>query len=189
LTLALGAVASTLETKARWAYSEIMSSRTGERYQNHTPLAPVAQLALAGTPFEDLPPDCHQILGDAVTATRTRLIRLMEQHRRFVLKHWSKHELANSYADAYFNTPRREIPLRFGDFLRWPRGTGPDGRPAMDDPRIVADGIAPGTVPFTDAAPIAVGSGGDLIVDGYLRCILFMRDAPASARLPVWVGT
>lgn len=113
---------------------------------------------------------------------------LMDQHWTFLLTTWTKGQLGEAYVDKFFYTPYRDLPLRFLDFLVWPRNTGPGGTHNPTDPRVAADGVPPGTPTLTDAAPIAVGPTGNFIVEGHLRCTLFMRDAPASATLPIWVG-
>jgi hypothetical protein len=188
LALATGRIASTLEIKARWIYSELVSSRLGEMHRAYPPLAEVSQLALAGVPFDDVPEAHHQALADAAALSHPMYMTLVNQHEKYVLTGWGKQQLAAAYVDKFFNTPRRNVPLRFRDFLIWSRNTGEGGTPNPMDPRVAADAIPPGTPPMTDAAPIVVGVGGNMIVDGYLRCTLFMRDAPANATLPVWVG-
>lgn len=188
MPLVPGRIASNLEIKARWAYSEILSSRFGNIYRDQAHLADVVGLALDRVPFEDLHVIHYQVLAEAVSFSRGGYMQLLDQHRSFLLNTWGKEQLAEAYVDKFFYTPYRDLPLRFRDFLLWPRNTGPGGTHNPNDPRVVADGLPAGTPPLTDAAPIAVGPAGDFIVEGCLRCILFMRDAPASATLPVWVG-
>lgn len=188
LALLAGRIASTLEIKARWIYSEIVSSRLGEMHRAYPPLAEVSELALADVPFEEVPEPYHQALADAAALSHPMYMQLINQHQKFVLTNWGKPQLGLAYVDKFFNTPRRDLPLRFNDFMVWSRNTGPGGTRNPMDPRLAADTIPPGTPPKTDAAPIVVGPGSNMIIDGYLRCTLFMRDAPASAKLPVWVG-
>lgn len=188
MPLVPGRIASNLEIKARWAYSEIVSSRIGKMYQDHAPLADVVRLALDEVAFENLPAFHHQVLADAASVSHAGSMPLLDQHRSFLLSAWSKAQLAEAFVDRFFNTPRCDAPLRFRDYMIWPRNTGPGGTYNPTDPRVAADRVPRGTPPITDAAPIAVGAGGNFIVEGHLRCTLFMRDAPAPETLPVWVG-
>lgn len=155
-------------------------------YQQYPPLAEVSRLALDAVPFDDLPMEHHPVLAVAISISRGGYMPLLGQHATFVLRQWSKGELAGAFADKHFNTPQRADPLPFSDFLSWPRNTGPNGETVSSDPRVVADSLPLGTAPSTPEAPVAVA--GNRIVDGYLRCILFYRDAAPSATLPIWVG-
>ncbi len=185
MALVPGQRATNLEIIARWAYSELFSSRVGADFQRF--FGDFTVVATHGPPFETLDPAHHEILANALRISRAALLSELEQHDGFSLQLWSKQRLCQCSALQYFNTPARARPLPFTDFLERQSNTGSDGAPDKLDPRTAADTVPPGSLRSTEA-PIAVGTFPHMLVDGYLRSIVFMRDAPADALLPVWVG-
>lgn len=180
-----GYMASSIEIKARWAYSELTSSRIAWLYRKHD-LDGLDEMAADGVDFEQLNSGHRQRLVGLLHAVRPDLPTSVDTHHGYVLDTWSKGRLCQAFAIAHFNTPLRKTYLPFFDFLNRARDTGPGGTPEAGDPRVAADAIAGSTVPEWGA--IAVFDFPNLLIDGYLRAVLFMRDAPDSATLPVWVG-
>lgn len=185
MDLVPGQKASNLEIMARWAYSELFSSRLGADFQRL--FGDFSVVATGGPPFETLERGHHELLAGTLRISRGVLLVEVERHHGFVLQLWSKGRLCQCNALQFFNTPARARPMPFYDFLNWARNTGPDGKPDPNDPRTVADTIPLGSFKITEA-PIAVGEFPNMLIDGYLRSVVFMRDAPADAMLPVWVG-
>jgi len=185
LPLVHGHMASSIEVKARWAYSELTSSRVSWLYRQHD-LDGLDDMAAAGVDFERMSKKHRQRLVDLLHAVRPGLPALVDTHHGYVLDSWSKGRLCQAFAIAHFNTPLRETYLPFFDFLNRARDTGAGGTQETSDPRVAADKVTDSTMPEWGA--IAVFDFPNLLVDGYLRAVLFMRDAPNSATLPVWVG-
>lgn len=185
MPLVPGYMASSIEVKARWAYSELTSSRAASAYRHHE-LDGLDRMAATGVAFEQLSPGQRQKLVGLLHLVRTQLPDTADMHHTYVLDAWSKGRLCQAFAISHFNTPSRIGHLPFLDFLNRARDTGPDGAPDDSDPRVVADQVRSSTAPEWGA--IAVSEFPNLLIDGYLRAILFMRDAPDAATLPVWVG-
>ncbi len=188
MALAVGRIAPQQEVLARWAYSEIVSPRVGGLYHQRAELAGATELALGGIPFDQIPRDHHPDLAAAATFIRATYSAIITQHPRFLLAEWDKEKVGAVFVDKWFNTPHRDIPMKFRDFVRWNRNVSIDGSLHPPDPRIAADAIPRGTPPLTEEAPIVTGVAPGFLVDGYLRCLLFLRDAPETAKLPMWVG-
>lgn len=112
----------------------------------------------------------------------------VDRHETFVLEEWSKGRLCMCYALSHFNTPARARQMHYYDFLEWPREVLPNGAPDDLDPRIHAATIRRDPERKFGEAAIAVAGYPNILVDGYLRSILFMRDAPITTRFPIWVG-
>lgn len=179
----LGAIASPLEIKARWAYSELRSPRAGSHY----PAAQIGELreqSVSGVPFAQLAPWQWEKLAQALLVVRGADYMVpLDRHDHFCLEPWSKGRLCQSFVVAQFNLPQRNSFLPYYDFLNM--------APADDDaldPRSELRRLPPGGMGPLREAPIAVEQFPCVLIDGYLRSLVFMRDAPATAVLPVWVG-
>jgi hypothetical protein len=178
-------MASSVEVKARWAYSELSSSRAGAVYRRYE-LDGLDRMAAQSVGFDQLGRAQRMRLANVLDAVRTQLAEMADMHHSYVLDAWSKGRLAQAFAVSHFNTPSRIGHLPFLDFLNRAPEAGPDGAPDGGDPRVVADRVTDSAMPEWGA--IAVSDFPNLLIDGYLRAVLFMRHAPDSATLPVWVG-
>lgn len=184
----LGTIASPLEIKARWAYSELRSPRAGSHYPDAL-IRDLRAQALSGAPFSQVAPSHWEKLAEAIaTARGASYLLAVDRHKHFRLEPWSKGRLCQSFVVAQFNPPDRKLFLAYYDFLIAPPGLTDDGRPDELDPRAELRRLPPGGLGPLREAAVAVEDFPSLLIDGYLRSLVFMRDAPATAKLPVWVG-
>jgi hypothetical protein len=170
-------VATVDEMKSRWVYSELGSPRWGEAYaqlRGHTPLLEKATLHV---PFSSLgDEEREQLLEYAPRSSRRGLMGRLGNHASYRLERWTKTQIR-----ALHTTPHHgSIP--FDDFL----AGGPKPGEEPTDAREAAKAL--GYHPDKWEAAIVVGKRGDyMLLDGYTRAVAYMRAAPSSAKLAVWV--
>jgi hypothetical protein len=173
----VGDVARVDEMKSRWVYSELGSPRWGEAYaqlRGHTPLLEKATLHV---PFSSLTADeREQLLEYAPSSSRRGLMGRLSNHPSYRLERWTKTQLRATHTTHHYGS----VP--FNEFL--------SGRPKPgeepDDAREAAKKL--GYHPDKWEAAIVVGKRGDyMLLDGYTRSVAYIREAPASAKLAVWV--
>lgn len=181
-----GTLIDKTELLARWAYCELRSSRFGKKFNGVVAPAIIEQ-ARAGIAFDRLDDSVRRDLAEAVSATREdSLVNAVRGHSRFRYELWSKGRLAQTHAAAshFPGAYDRNHP-----YLAYAgtRGVVPAGS-AGDDARSVLGTIAAAPyAPPSEAIIIAMAFPG-VLVDGYLRSLLFMRDSGPLAVLPAWVG-
>jgi hypothetical protein len=187
--VAVGDQISFHELQARWAYSEITSSRVGYKYRREYPqCAGLFQRADAGVPFEQL----SQAEVDQLVVMnewyRPGLIAPLRTFSRFICQSWTKDELARSFTVPALDPQRRGRSVPFVSFATGPRFIGPQGNPERTDPRVAADAVQL-TWPTMQVEPVPVmpSGGGYILLDGYLRSILIFRSENPDDRLLVWV--
>jgi hypothetical protein len=141
--------------------------------------------ALRKVAFADLLPTDHADLVKRNEAARGGLLPALQAYDWFICEAWTHDQLLQTFL----------VPGLYWAFLRDfiagkpPVETGPDGR---SDPRTVAASISMDQ-PFVQEEPICVvpyNDGqhcGQLLLEGTLRSILFLRSSDASARILVWV--
>jgi hypothetical protein len=169
-------MASVDEMKSRWVYSEIGSPRWGHAYallHGHTPLLEKAQLHI---PFAALSAEEHaQLLAYAPSSSRRGLMGRLAGHAIYRLEHWDKRQLGAAHTTHGFGV----VP--YAQFY----AADPSGEDA-NDPREAAKHLP--YYPGTWEAAIAVQEhGGYMLIDGYTRSVVFMKEAPAEATFAVWV--
>jgi hypothetical protein len=170
-------VATVDEMKSRWVYSELGSPRWGEAYaqlRGHTPLLEKATLHV---PFSSLgDEEREQLLEYAPRSSRRGLMGRLGNHASYRLERWTKTQIR-----ALHTTPHHgSIP--FDDFL----AGGPKPGEEPTDAREAAKAL--GYHPDKWEAATVVGKRGDyMLLDGYTRAVAYMRAAPSSAKLAVWV--
>lgn len=176
------------EVKARWAYGELLSPGKAAAYVD-AGLADLATLARAGLRFEQLEGTDRQRLGDAIAQVRgPGLAAAMDTHATFRLENWSAARLAQCFVVSQFDLPHRARQLPYYDFLLAAEVPAIRGLMAPDDPRVRAD--AGPAAPFAGSeAAVCVYPFPGVLVDGYLRGVLFFRHASPEATFPIWVGT
>ncbi len=164
------------EMKSRWVYSELGSPRWGEAYaqlEGHTPLLEKASLHV---PFSSLTEDeRQQLLEYAPHSSRRGLMGRLSNHENYHLEHWDKNQVrATKTTHGYGATT-------YDAFLA---GSAKPGEEATDARE------AAKTLPYYPGvweAGIVVGEPGDyMLLDGYTRSVVFMREAPADAKFAVW---
>ncbi len=175
-------VASASEIKARWAFSEIASSRYSNSLVRYLPQQ-IVEHARAGMPFEELSSEDLDIL---VTAQRqSRPAEFVDYVDRFgapqyELINWTIRDLLNSITVPTLGT------MQYFRWLAMPSEMDPGTQKYLCDPRPTASRI-----PFDETFRVGEGliavrlNGHDLLIDGYLRSLLWLRNT--SYPLPVWV--
>ena len=174
---------TTEEVKARWAYSEISSSRLGKRFKNLLP-AGIVDNQSQGLPFEQLPDeDRHALIRALKTVRPAAFVNVVETlgTGHFELATWTIAQLVGCVTLPDFGG------VRYFQFLARPYNSEqadeiqPDLDPRREALRIAFDKDFKVKFPL-----IAVRSGQhDVLLDGYLRSILWLRN-PIEP-LPVWV--
>lgn len=177
-----GKIISARELRARWAYSELNSSRFAEGYKRH--LSPsILQSAKDRVPFDHVRQDEWPDLALALAKQRGDLIRLMDRVAagRFTLSHWSPTRLLNCVTLPIFGT------VQFLRFLAMPPLVDAAGQNLRSDPRYASTQI-PYRKEFVVAEPIIALNAGvySVLLDGYLRSILWLRNPQRP--IPVWVA-
>ena len=165
------------EMKSRWVYSELGSPRWGEAYaqlRGHTPLL---EKAKRHVPFASLTADEHkQLLEYAPNSSRRGLMGRLSNHSSYRLERWTKTQLRATHTTQHYSS----VP--FDKFLS---GQPKPGEEA-NDPRAAAKGL--GYHPDKWEAAMVVGKRGDyMLLDGYTRSVAYLREAPASAKIAMWV--
>lgn len=165
------------EMKSRWVYSELGSPRWSGAYaqlRGNTPLLAKAGLHI---PFSSLTSEEQdQLLKYAPNSSRRGLMGRLSNHLGYRLEQWDKSQVsATRTIQAYGSVP-------YDDFIS--EGCKP-GQEAID-PREAAKTLQ--YYPGTWEAGMAVGQPGSyMLLDGYTRSVVFMRQAPSGARFAIWV--
>jgi hypothetical protein len=164
------------EMKSRWVYSEIGSPRWGHAYETlrgHTPLLDKAQSHI---PFASLSPQEHaQLLEYAPNSSRRGLMGRLAAHATYHLEHWTKPQLSAAHTTHHFGD------LPYDKFFAAAYTPGD-----KDDPHEAAKSLP--YYPGTWEAAMAVGHPGNyMLVDGYTRSLVFMRQAAADATFAIWI--
>lgn len=183
-----GTLIDTTDLLARWAYSELTSSRFRDRYNNSVS-SELAEQAGSGVAFDALDAHARQELARAAEATREAgLVEAVLGHSQFRYELWSKGRLAQTHAVASYFPDADDHNHPYLEFYRSPAASQADGNPDANDARHVLGGIARAPyVPATEAIIVAMPFPG-VLVDGYLRSAVFMRDGSPLDILPAWVG-
>jgi hypothetical protein len=183
----VGTLATSVEVKARWAYSEISSLRFGNKYVGHG-TEHLRGLALAGAPFSDVDPSDWSVLVAMVGQGRNKeMIDSIDVFGApcFRCGSWRVDDLLNVQTLPLFGH------LPYSVFLtRNPGAVLRNGIPAFDeaDPRVVAWSIDP-SQPFEQIEPVIVirVQGRPLLLDGYLRSLLWFRRNDPAKPLLAWL--
>jgi hypothetical protein len=185
----IGQIADAAEVKARWAYAEMRSSRfrhlfaTGD-YED------LLQKAAAGIAFCQLDAVERRRLQAALQVAKTGpyIESVDGSADAYECKAWSEDDLMNAWALSLFNLPEKSQCIPFRDFYRVEPNT--DAWLLLDDgdPRVAVRAV-PTAVPYQQSEPvIIIGRAGEyLLLEGYLRSLLFMKSPDPSKRLLAWV--
>jgi len=174
--------ASAGEIKARWAYSELFSSRLGQRLAAVLP-ARLQDCRKHRPPFEDLTEADHKALVHALKTLRpASFIDLIDApgSTHYELSQWTAAQLLGCLTLPQFG------PVRYFQFLAGRHEDRSDKPTIPADPRLEA-----ATIPFdenfsVEFPVIALKSREHyILIDGYLRSILWLRNPLKT--LPVWV--
>jgi hypothetical protein len=165
------------EMKTRWIYSELGSPRWNTAYAQLRGNTPLLEKARLHVPFSSLSSDEHaQLLNYAPHSARRGLMGRLGAHSSYRLEQWDKTQVcATRTIQAYGS-------VTHGEFLA---GRCKPGEEA-NDPREAAKGLP--YYPGSWEAGIAVGKPGNyILVDGYTRSVVFMKEAPQDAKFSIWV--
>lgn len=173
------------QAKAVWAYGEITSSRRGKRYRRAAP-AHIVKLAESAEPFACLPHADQAALVETLLACRSpKLVANLDRSKRYRRIQLSRRELLALWALPVFDrlAGGRIVPYR--DFLRDPPMLGADGTVNRRDPGHAARSVQSDIFRQRNPGIIINVSRRPVLIEGYLRSLLFLRDRNASA-FDVW---
>ena len=167
------------EVKARWAYAELNSTRWGGS-NSATPPAILA-MAREGVPFQLVPSSKYPALVDWLLHGRARdFVANVDRSEHYVLKQISKMQLMALWAISSFNATKTDGVFPYAEFYheRMKRG--------RNDPRDVIETIP--RSPFNQLHPVIVVNwdGLPVLLEGYLRSLLFLRSDEAGSILQTW---
>jgi hypothetical protein len=169
------------EAKARWAYSEITSSRYGGAFRAN--LAPeIVALAIQEVPFAKVPAEHHDALIHVLSnyARNDGFIRNLDSSPAYKKVSLTRVQLLKLWALWTFSPPERNQCRSYAVFHNNP-GEGPD------DPRSIAATIQnPDDRPQTEAGIVMNCEGFPVLIEGYLRSQIFMKSTDPSRRFEVW---
>jgi hypothetical protein len=170
-------VATADEMKSRWIYSELGSPRWGEAYaqlKGNTPLLEKARLHI---PFSSLTSDEHeQLLEYAPSSSRRGLMGRLSNHSDYRLEQWDKSQISATRTTHAYGS------VLYDEFLSESCEPGEEATDAREAAKKLP------FYPGTWEAGIVVGKPGDyMLLDGYTRSVVFMKEAPPGAKFAVWV--
>lgn len=180
-----GTIATTEEVRARWAYGEMASDRFGHMYVPHAPTHLLSS-AKQGDAFSTIDQKHWATLSNLLDQARPSeyLHRELLKWSSFQCANWTQAELDGALAIRAFNK-LQGIPLPYADFYERTPDTGPNQTAENSDPRVQAF-RSPDTPQAQPAVAILFNSRY-LLVDGYLRSIIFRRQRDPDLRFAVWV--
>lgn len=165
------------EMKCRWIYSELGSERWREAYtqlRGSTPLSEKAKLHIAFSSLASA--ERQQLLAYAPSSSRRGLMGRLGNHSDYRLEQWDKSQVgATRTIHAYGSVP-------YGEFLATDSPSGDEATDAREAAKALP------YYPGVWEAGIAVGEPRNyMLLDGYTRSVVFMKDAPPDARFAIWV--
>ncbi len=183
-------IISQRELGARWAYSELASDRFAAAYPDDEASRVVRQKAAQRVPFHRLTLAEAELLASMMERSSRALpggglLVGLAKFENYRLEQWSKDRV---------RTLRLVPGLGWLPLADWDRPLSDAERRELgwDDPRSSAARVPVGT-PFTqDEGIIVIPWTHDVLgplqvlLEGTRRALLFLRDAPDTARLLVW---
>ena len=166
---------SAKELKARWAHGEMWRDRWREYYSRSNP-----EKIRPGAPFDELTPVEKRHLEAMLSSVRETMAPELDRFEVYACQSWTKDQLGRTWTIADVSPDRRSnIPLL--SYLACPRFD------EFADPRVQADRV-PFDAPFEQTEPVIVLPYGQMpiLIEGYLRAVLFMRFPNPDAKILVW---
>lgn len=185
-----GTKATTQEVRARWAYGEMSSDRFGPKYRAHNISRAILDCADNQAAFEDVDASHWAELDQLLDLARPNeaLHTGLRQWQSFECANWTKADFATVLAIPAFNKPH-QWPIPYLDFYNGLPNTGARngtlGFAEDSDPRVQA--FRTPDHPQGEPAVTQLLNGRPMLVDGYLRSIIFMRQDKPQLRFAVWV--
>ena len=163
------------ELKARWAFSEFRAERWKNEYAALCP-----EKIRAGEPFSELSPDEVNHLAWMLEQYRSGLVSDLNIAETYECQSWTKEQLGRTFTIVRM-APSRDKNIPFISFIACARFD------EESDPRVQADRI-PFDTPFVQTEPVIVRPYGHIpiLIEGYLRSVLFMRSCNPDATILVW---
>lgn len=177
--------------KARWAYSELTSTRVGYKYEanyKNGDNTHVFEYARANKPFEELDESDTSHLVTMNEHYRAGFQEALATSEVYECAAWTKDELSRVLTIPVLDPQRKNRNVPFLSYAIAPPFRRPDGTVEMTDPRAVAE-----TIPLDkrtlqhEPVPAIRVNGRYMLLDGYLRSILFMRSEDPDATLLAWI--
>jgi len=170
------------EVKARWAYCEITSERFGGTYRTTLP-GSVWAAAVSGAPFSQVPAsEWPRLIAALKIARNSEFIDCIDRFGapRYLCVEWEVPRLLSCLTLPCFGQ------AQYFRFLALPPRQDAVGNPDNNDPRLRSDVIPFNTTLALKEPLIAIlANGAPMLLEGYLRSILWLRN-PVHP-LPVWV--
>lgn len=183
----IGTIVTADEVKARWAYSEMVSTRWAKHFVGKHQV--LVQKAQSSVPFDALTQSERDELVQALLVSRhpTFVANIDQSAPKYQFQQWTKGQLCQTWALPAFNAPAKAEAQPYYDFfIRWP-DTGPSGEPEDSDPRVV---FARSAILFdpNHEPVIFVGQPSRyVLIEGTLRSVIFMHSPGNAFRLNAWV--
>lgn len=168
--------------KARWAFSEIRSPRFALTYQQD-PKVPLLYARICSVTFECLSPSEVDTLAQLYESIRgCCLNHYIAEVREFVIEQWSAEQLGQVYAMSELDASGEGRYQPFATYAASPCTTPT----AWLDPRLAAEKLS-WTTTFRQHDPLIVGlyRGLQVLIDGYVRGLVFTRTASPGERVAV----
>jgi hypothetical protein len=175
-----GTIVTAHELKARWGFCEAWTDRWRDKYA-----AFGIEKIRDDVSYLDLTDEEKNHLVWMVSQYREGLIPEIDKFARYVCQAWTKDQLARTLTIVRM-APDRKSNIPFLSFCICPRFDDPH------DPRVQADQIPFDHRPYYQSEPVIVlpygANGGEprLLIEGYLRSVLFMRNPNPDAKILVW---
>jgi hypothetical protein len=184
----IGDIASAHVVKARWAYAELTSTRFGRRYRGRGSRH-IHDAAAAGRPFSQLTAaDIDELVVMLSRAREHEFLAAVDAHPRFCCEALTREQVAQLHVLPTF-WPKGQVPTEYMTYMDFYSQTfGRGNVPLKADPRAIAKGIDPSML-IGEQEPVIVIriSRRQLLLEGYLRSVLFMRHPDQSLRLRAWL--
>ena len=191
LLISKGTKASTQQVRARWAYGEICSPRFGAKYRAQAISQPILDCANQSAKFDDVDQQYWSELDSLLELARPGeyLHQELKKWQCFECAHWNETDLGACLAIRAFNMPRQTHHLPYMDFYNGKPNTGRAqgawGFAEDSDPRVQA--FRTPDLPQCEPAVAIQHANSFLLVEGYLRSIIFMRQRDLKRKFAVWI--
>ena len=163
------------QLKARWAFAEIGAERWRAKYATF-PLEKIRKnISVADLNSKEI---AH--LAWIAESSRQNLVPELNKVEVYECQAWTKDKFGRA-CTIMGMAPDRNSNIPFLSFIACPRFN------ESSDPRVQADRI-PFETPFVQTEPIIVLPYGaiNIVIEGYLRGVLFMRSPNPDAEILVW---
>jgi len=144
----------------------------------------------AGIPFCRLSGEEQKQLATALHAAKTEAYISSVDHsaETYECNGWTEHDLMEAWALPLFNFPDQRECIPYRDFYQ----VGVDAAAGIHlgegDPRVAARSVPVAGRYEQAEAVIVIGHPGEyLLLEGYLRSLLFMKSPDKSKRLLAWL--